>query len=119
LQTSCKQVVLTYVTFRGPYTGTYWYDLSWQHLPVFFERYVCICHTNAWWTCFNHVLHTFIFCLNRDRQYLSQFIVSVTCLSNIWRLLVLAIRNEIDLIERGKMDKHNNPLKVSVLNNVK
>jgi len=37
-------------------------------------------------------------------------------------LLVLAIRNEIDLIERGKMDKHNNPLKVSnvliiVLNN--
>jgi len=34
-------------------------------------------------------------------------------------MVALAIRSEIDLIERGKMDKHNNPLKVSVLNNFK
>jgi len=30
-------------------------------------------------------------------------------------MVVLAIRNEIDMIARGKLDKHNNPLKVSVL----
>jgi len=30
-------------------------------------------------------------------------------------VIVLAIRNEIDMIETGKLDKHNNPLKVSVL----
>jgi len=28
-------------------------------------------------------------------------------------LLVLAIRNEIDMIETGKLDQYNNPLKVS------
>jgi len=35
-----------------------------------------------------------------------------TCFS-LSLMVVLAIRNEIDLIERGTLDKHNNPLKVS------
>jgi len=30
-------------------------------------------------------------------------------------MVVLAIRSEIEMIERGKLDQHNNPLKVSVL----
>ena len=30
-------------------------------------------------------------------------------------LVVLAIRNEIDMIETGKLDQYNNPLKVSMV----